>query len=184
MLRKPLDKALRRLGRPGVVAIGIALFAAMGWLSAVAPLESRRESAEKRLAELQSAARPGTHARGQGDTGLERFYAFFRGHSAADRLEAVHALAREAGLQLKQGSYRFSAGQGERLARYEMTLPVRGSYAQIRRFLARLLNEVPVASLDQVAFEKKRADDPHVEAQLRLTVFVELGTPELEHSKP
>jgi hypothetical protein len=179
--RAAAQRHLRRLGAPGVAAIGVGLFCAVAWLSAVVPLQERRAAASARLAQ-HNASPPGAPQQVlQADLGLEAFYAFFgRGKTGSDWLEALHGLARESGLDLLQGNYRYSQQQGERLARYEITLPARGSYAQIRRFLAAVLNEVPVASLDQVAFEKKRVGDAQIEAQLRLTLFLHAGEPEKE----
>jgi hypothetical protein len=35
------------------------------------------------------------------------------------------------------------------------------------------LNEIPVASLDRVAFERKRAAEAQVEASIRFTLFLD-----------
>ena len=54
---------------------------------------------------------------------------------------------------------------------------MKGTYAQIRRFLAAALNDIPVASLDRVAFERKRAADLQVEASIRFTLFIDQPEP-------
>ena len=168
MSRARLERWLRRLGAPGVAAVGVLLFCAAFWASAIAPLAERRAQAAELAARLDAARAGGQPA----DDGLEAFYKFFRGGKrSADWLSRMYALARKEGLQLRQGSYRYE--QGERLTRYQVTLPVRGSYAQIRRFTASVLNEVQVASLDGIGFERKRADDPQVEAQLKFTLFLD-----------
>jgi hypothetical protein len=169
MTRARLERLLRRLGAPGVAAVGILLFCAAFWASAIAPVAERHARAAETLARLDGARAGGSQS---ADDGLDTFYQFFRsGKSSADWLQRIYALARKEGLQLRQGTYRFE--RGERLSRYEVTLPVRGSYAQIRRFTADVLNEVPVASLDGIGFERKRADDPQVEAQVKFTLFLD-----------
>lgn len=168
MMRARLERLLRRLGAPGVAAVGILLFCAAFWGSAIAPLAERHARAAELVERLDAARAGGQPA----DDGLDTFYQFFRGgKSSADWLQRIYALARKEGLQLRQGTYRYD--RGERLSRYEVTLPVRGSYAQIRRFTADVLNEVPVASLDGIGFERKRADDPQVEAQVKFTLFLD-----------
>ena len=52
------------------------------------------------------------------------------------------------------------------------TVPLKGSYVQVRAFLDRVLNEVPVASIDQVSFHRAEPDSDRVEAQVTLTLFL------------
>jgi hypothetical protein len=171
--RAALDRALRRLGRPGVAGVGVLLFCAMFWGSAVAPLNARLSAANGELRALQAKA-TSAEAGGAARGGLDAFYGFFvSGKSSADWLQKIFALAEDSGIALQRGSYRYNRVPGERIARYEITLPVTGSYVQIRRFLASVLNEIPVASLDGIAFEKKRIGDSDVEAQLRLTLYLD-----------
>ena len=54
-----------------------------------------------------------------------------------------------------------------------MTLPVRGSYGQLREFLSSVLKDMPIASIDALRFERKRAADTQLEAQVRLTLYAQ-----------
>ena len=54
-----------------------------------------------------------------------------------------------------------------------MTLPVRGEYRQIRQFLASTGAKVPIASLEQVQFERQKVGDPLVDARIRLVLYLE-----------
>ena len=58
------------------------------------------------------------------------------------------------------------------IERYQVTLPLRGSYAQVRQFVAAVMNEMPVVSLDDLKFEKQQIGDSAIEAQIRLTLFL------------
>jgi hypothetical protein len=49
---------------------------------------------------------------------------------------------------------------------------VRGTYPQLRDFLAGVLKDMPVASIDAVRFERKRAAETQLEAQVRVTLHV------------
>ena len=51
-----------------------------------------------------------------------------------------------------------------------IVLPVSGSYAQIRDFLARALAEVPALSLDQMTLRRESRNQAEVHAELRLTL--------------
>jgi hypothetical protein len=54
---------------------------------------------------------------------------------------------------------------------YRVTLPVRGSYSEVRNFISAVLKDMPGASIDGLRFERKKADDAQLEAQLRLTLY-------------
>lgn len=170
-------RLLRRLGAPGIAGIGVLAACAAMYASAQRPLEARlaaeRGALEARIVMVRGggAGEPLTP-----EAGLADFYRFFAtGVDGEQQLQRVFTLARRHQLELLQGAYRYNRVPGEKLARYEVTLPVKGTYAQIRRFLAATLNEIPVASLDRIAFERKRAADTQVEASLRFTLFLDEG---------
>ena len=52
-----------------------------------------------------------------------------------------------------------------------MTLPARGNYRQFREFIGQVLKKMPIASLDALRFERKRAIESQLEGQLRLTIY-------------
>lgn len=165
-----LHAVLRALGPAGVAALGVLAFCLPLYFSAVRPAE--RELAASRAAaerlRVPAAVRP---VAGEGrEEELARFYALFPPiDRLADELARVYGLARKSGLELQQGEYRVerrSAG----LISYRVSLPVRGSYHQIRAFVGALLTDVPIASLDALRFERKKSGDAQLEAQLRLTV--------------
>ena len=54
---------------------------------------------------------------------------------------------------------------------YRITLPLRGSYAQLRAFLDSVLREMPIASVDALRFERKRAGDTQLDAQVHLSLY-------------
>ena len=168
-MKARLERALRRLGTPGVLAIGLALACAGFYVQALAPLEAQVSSQRTALERLRSRTpyRPVSTGREQD---LQRFYGLFP--SAAqlgEQVEQLHRLARKSGLELSQGEYRLER-PAEGLWAYRVTLPVRGSYGELRRFLSAVLAEMPVASLDALRFERKKPLDTQLEAQVRLTV--------------
>jgi hypothetical protein len=160
------------LGPAGIAGLGVLVFCLAFYFNSVAPAE--REVA-KRSAAAAAAQRPRLPAQPvsapEGALELERFYRRFPTLDGLQgELEAVYEHARAAKLQLAQGEYRLEKGAG--LAAYRVTLPVRGSYAQVRQFVGRILKEMPTASLDALRFDRKRALDAQVEAQVRLTIYL------------
>jgi hypothetical protein len=82
----------------------------------------------------------------------------------------VYGFAQAANLELLQGEYRLETPRAGMPA-YRITLPIRGTYAQIRQFVGTALKDMPGASLDALRFERKRVGDPQLEAQVRMTVY-------------
>jgi hypothetical protein len=166
-----LNALLERLGIAGILGIGILLASGAFWVSALKPAAAEL-AAQRAALERMRARSPLQPVSGGGRAEeLRRFYGLFppaAGLSA--ELERVHRLARGARLELAQGEYRLER-RASGLWAYRITLPVRGSYAEIRSFLSAVLKDMPGASIDALRFERKKADDAQLEAQLRLTLF-------------
>ena len=168
-MKARLERWLRRLGPAGVLGIGVLLACAGFWSDALAPLEEHVRAEQLSLERLRSRTpyQPVSNGR---DEELQRFYALFPPVAQlGGEVERLHALARKNGLELAQGEYRLER-RAEGLWAYRITLPVRGSYSQFRGFLSGVLDGMPVASLDAVRFERKKALDAQLEAQVRLTI--------------
>ena len=165
-----LRRLLEALGAPGVIGIGVLVFCLPFYLASVAPAErevARRDAAAAKTTRL--AGQPVSAPDGAAD--LERFYRRFPTLDALQsELESLYAHARASKLQLAQGEYRLEKGVG--LAAYRVTLPVRGSYAQVRQFVGHVLKDMPTASLDAVRFDRRKAGDAQLEAQVRLTIYL------------
>lgn len=170
-LLSSLRRDLGVLGIASAVVLGLTV-AFSFW--AIRPLEARKAKLES---EHHSTAREHrtdlvrVSARGPAAQ-LDDFYRFFdRGVRTDEWLAKLYGIGTAAGLQLRQGSYRLDSTLG-RFERYQIQLPVRGSYAQVRAFLETLLAEIPVMSLDQVSFRRKAVNDTAVEAEIVLTLHL------------
>jgi hypothetical protein len=162
-----LRRLLDALGPAGVAGIGVLLFCLPFYFSALAPAQVRLET-------IQTI--PVKEKREEPDTELERFYGRFpRVDRLHVELEALYAHARASQVQLLQGEYRLESHAGA-LTAYHVTLPVRGNYQQLRQFVGRVLKDMPMASLDALRFERRKAADAQLEAQLRLTIYLRKGT--------
>jgi hypothetical protein len=168
-MKARLERWLRRLGPAGVLGIGVLLACAGFYSDALAPLEQQVRAERLALERLRTRTpyQPASTGR---DEELQRFYSLFPSSAQlGGEVERLHALARKSGLELAQGEYRLER-RAEGLWAYRVTLPVRGSYAQFRTFLSAVLAGIPVASIDALRFERKRALDAQLEAQVRLTI--------------
>ena len=123
---------------------------------------------EERL-RLETALAKGNPQRGVAPGDLAAFYGFLESKDeTTDALAKLYAIGTATGVVLQSGAYRSQAAG--RLERYELALPVNGSYAQIRDFLSRALAEIPALSLDQMTLRREARNDAALHAELRLTL--------------
>ena len=165
-----IDTPRRARVRPGVLGVGIVLFCVALYFAALLPAE--RELEAKR-AGRQHAPRVSSVDPRNAD--LEAFYALFPPvERLGGELDRLYGLARSSGLELLQGEYRIERRPAG-LTFYRITLPVRGTYPQVRGFASAVLTRMPVASIDGLRFERKKPGDALLDAQLRLTIHFRPG---------
>ena len=102
---------------------------------------------------------------------LNKFYGFFSGTPLTEWLNKLYAAAAAQQLVLEQGEYRLSSDKTGKLARYQVTLPVKGSYLQIRQFVDQALIDVPVAALDDINFKREAIGATQLEARIKFTLY-------------
>ena len=171
-MRARLNAWLRRLGAAGVLGLGVLLACAGFWISALKPLQE--EVAAQRLALERLRARSPYQPVASGGRAEEvrRFYGLFPPvDQLTGEVERLHRLARGARLELAQGEYRLEQRPAGPWS-YRVTLPVRGSYPQVRDFLSAVLKDMPTASIEALRFERKKAAETQLEAQVRVTLHV------------
>jgi hypothetical protein len=166
---------LSRLGAAGVLGLGILFFCIPFYFSAVRPAElelaAQREAAERLRSRGPFRPVSADHRAEE----LRRFYGLFPApERLSEELKTVYSLAREAKLELMQGEYRLEKRGGGPVA-YRITLPVRGTYSQLRSFVDLVLQEMPIASVDALRFERKKIAETQVDAQVRLTLYFQPG---------
>lgn len=170
----------RRAGLPAAIGAGLLVFA--GAIHVTALASARHELARLELeaqslqARIKQAAASLSGAPDNPEEQLAAFYAFFPGNgSLPDWLDKLYAAAKAEGLALEQGEYRVGHEQQAGLVHYQITLPLKGTYPQLRRFLGAALVAVPIASLDDVRFTKQSVGQAAIEAKVKLTLYLREG---------
>lgn len=158
-----------------LVSLAALALSAIFLATVVKPLEARALSLQQELSRAARAAPAPGFTRvsaGTPEASIAAFYRHFeRAETPLDWLAKLQGMAQAAGLELRSGDYRLAESR-RRLERYELTLPVTGSYTQVRAFVESALAGIPVASLDQVSFHRRSASDARVEAQIVLTLHL------------
>ncbi len=172
---RALNSVIEQLGWPGKLALLVLAATAVFLEAGLRPLETQSErlgrSIERAMSELRSAD-SGLVRTASPSAKLEAFYRFFqREESTTDWLAKLYAIAEKDGLTLRVAEYQLLKGPGK-LDRYQIALPLTGDYAQIRAFLENALLEMPVLSLDQLSFRRKRSNDLAVETDARVTLHI------------
>lgn len=171
---------LKRLGWPGVTGLCLMAFGLAFYLSTIGPSAVQIERMRHETASLQErikhAANSFTDNPGSPAGQLTAFYGFFPAvDSSPYWLRKIYHAAQSQGLALEQGDYRITEQKEGRLFHYQITLPVKGPYLQIRKFIAAVMADIPVVSLDHVSFEKQKISDPMVETKIRFTLYLRRG---------
>jgi len=171
-------RATERLGWQGVVGVGLLAFVAAFYFSAFRPEQMRLSELRFEVAKL-SDARARASAR-EPVSIVDKLDAFYRdfppsGH-VSDSLKKIFAAADEQAITLEQGEYRAVRDSVGRLSHYRVILPLKGTYPQIRKFVASALAQVHSLSLESIQFERQKVGDPSVEAKVKLVMYMERGS--------
>lgn len=169
---------------PGVIAILLALGAATWVRFAINTRDQGQQEhtlaqarQELRVPPDAGAAAPELVA-GQN---LRKFYDVLGDRSEAEQyLKALFAIAARMDLSLDQGEYLWQFDKNSSTYRYQILLPVKGSYSVIRRFCEKTLRDLPFASLDELSFRRESVGEDELDASLRFTFYLKdvLRTPQ------
>ncbi len=162
---------MRCLGPLGVAGLSLLLCCAVFYFNAVKPAESEVTSQRDASQRMKSRSPYQPVSMDKRESDLRRFNNLFPPtEDIAHEMRNLWVNAEKFEIDLHQGEYRLESG-GPGLARYRVTLPMRASYAQIRKFINFILKETPTISIDGLRFERKKIGETRLEAQLRLTLY-------------
>lgn len=162
------------LGTLGIVSLTMVAASILFLFFVLKPLEARDRALEEQVtssserAQSQAVRAPASTPAAK----VAAFHEFLKsGKQTTDWLERLYSAAQRAGVEMHSAEYRMQS-TGTRIQRYEIKLPLRARYAQIRAFVDAALADIPMLSLDDIRFKRERAADSVVEADLRLTLHL------------
>jgi Tfp pilus assembly protein PilO len=163
----------RKLGLVGWVGIVLLIFT-MGY--AVATLPTLHKKINGLEADVVSAAQAPVEEAAEApltrSQRMQMFHDFFpKGNELGYWIGRINAAAGEEKLVLERGDYQISK-TGEPPMPLRITMPVRGTYGQVRRFINAALMEVPAMALEDISLVRQTARDAQMEAQLRFVIYV------------
>ena len=169
-MKESIARLRQDLGGLGMAAFILLAGAAAFHFAVLEPLEERSTQLKQRIsrqAPARTEAGPSTLA----DKVAAVYRHLEKKEEPTDWLAKLHGIGTATGVQLKSASYRTQPTEG-RIVRYEIVLPVAGSYPQIRDFLQRALAEIPVMSVDQLTLKRETRTDGALQAELRMTLHM------------
>ena len=171
-IRRQLYRLRHELGAPGMAAMLLFAAAAVFMTLVLQPLKEKNRVLEARAGIGRDLGAV------QNVNNAEKVGAVYqyleKPEATTDWLAKLYAIGRATGVELQSATYRTQPGEkgAARIERYEIVLPVTGSYPQLRDFLGRALAEIPVLSLDQMTLKRESRNDGEVQAELKMTLHL------------
>lgn len=177
IFRAQMQRRMQHLSREAWLAVGLCVLSLGFYMGVLAPTQTARDQLTIDLAAAQAKARNASATTVTTDSPTEQlasFYKFFPAQTTAPQwLNKIYSAARRHGLQLAQGDYHATQENTGRLLRYQITLPVKGSYSQLRHFIDTVLSDIPHLALNNISFERQKIGEGLIEGKIKFTLYLD-----------
>lgn len=170
-LRWHLNQWARRLGTSGLVGLGLLAAALLLQLIQVESRQRATLAQHEKLTKLRLAAV--THNADPAPAPLNPLAMLPPTGEASQLIGELEQLARAHGLALPRGQYSVAPQAGTTLARWQLVLPIEAPYPALHAFIAASLERLPNLTLDEIKLKRDRIENSELQAELRLSLFVE-----------
>ena len=177
-LQRTLAYYAQRLGRLGLLGLGLMLLAGLLWITLVRNRENEIGADQRRLQALrQQVAAKSNLPLSTNLNREEQLRIFYKNFGQADKvpqtLQRIYKAAEKQGLLLETGEYTRLPSGSERLARFRVSLPVKGSFKQLLGWMDQVLQENNTVALENAVFKRDQVDDEAIEAKIAFLVFMD-----------
>jgi Tfp pilus assembly protein PilO len=170
-------KWAKHLGVSGLAGLVLMMLASAVFLGLILPSKAKLIRATGEAVDLQNRhnvelANPASRALPV-ESSLILFYKQLPPEqSATKQMKKIYKLASGESLRLTQGEYKFTRDKDGHLGSYQIILPVKGNYLQVKKFIAKVMNAMPMVALDGVSFRRETIGGNDVEAKIQFTIFL------------
>ena len=166
---------LRSLEWPARIGGGLLLVSAVLAFTVLVPAQKQLEQMERTLAEQRrlSAMHPVARVDRSPEAMLAAFYRYLpQEGSLLEQVAEVLQIAEENGIAMDKIEYAVMPDPGSRLRRYQMTMPLRGTYPDVRYFMIDVMNRMPAVAISELGFRREDVHGDEVESRIRLTFYL------------
>lgn len=177
-LQRQVMYRLDQLGTAGSIGLVLMLAALLTWFTVVQGEEKELTRLTQGLEALhqQEATKSSLPSNPilSKEEQLALFYKNFPDElQVPDLLKQVFQAASAHGLTIETAEYALIQAGSERLVRYRVALPVKGTFKQMLDFMDAVLKQSSAIALENAAFKRDKVDDAAVEAKLVFVVLVD-----------
>ncbi len=165
----------RQLGWQGLTGITLLLACLAFGLGVALPETERLHKLALEVEKLRNEIpqRKGQWIDRSPQASLNAFYSFLPDETEATSLLGVLLYLSDANeLSAAKAVYALIPSKQAPFSRYQINLPVRGTYVEIRTFVNQALNALPTLALNEISFVRQDINSDEVEANLRFTLFL------------
>lgn len=169
-----LPRLVAKLGIAGSLGLIVILCSSLFFVFHVIP--ERRSCA---ALEADNVKQQQLHANGDQripespSTQLARFDALLPSlHDLPVVLARVHADASQHGVELSEGQFKLSIEPDSRVARYQLSFPVKAGYAATREFVRAVMQDTPAMALEELSFERSDPKSSLSNSRIQFVLYV------------
>lgn len=173
MLSASLLRTAHQTGWPALIGSALLIASLSLALSVTAPLREQIAAVEQQSHQLRTTSQAKVLPPISPQARLRDFYAAFPPRSALPEvLIQVHRSASRNGLQDTHADYRDTPEADTPLVRVRIELPVTGSYAALRAWIAELLGELPALTLEGLELRRTDIGKAQLDARVRFQLLL------------
>ena len=164
-----------RIGNLGLLGLLMLIAAAILYLTLILPQVRRLHSVDAAYAKLKLLTQNTQAVKQHTPQQLLSSEAFFRQFPEAaqkdEALKTIITIAEKNTLPLDTGKYETIIKESGQTVFYQISFPLKGSYLQIKQFLATTLNNLPNAALSRLLLHQTFVDSNQIEADVIFTLY-------------
>jgi len=167
---------LRQLGWQGGTGLLLLVGAVLLLMVVILPTSSKLAKLNLELSQLKSThsnLEQAANTKGQLDV-AQKFYLHLPLQADANnKIAEILDAAKVAGLVSNKTEYMPQAVPTSAMIKYQIKMPVLGSYMQIRQFIKQVLNSHPSLALNAINLKRNDINNDAVEANIQMTLYLQ-----------
>ncbi len=171
-----MRRAERRLGKWGLIAILLFIASVIFLFTNVLPMQASNSNLKQQLAVLPVKPKTITPVLSSEQSLIKELASFQNKFSTVehlpDQLYTLFRLTKAHQLVIDKAEYSLSEKSKTAIQRFEVILPVTGTYPQVKGLILEVLEKLPTVGLGDIVLEREQVGENRAKATLHLVFFV------------